>query len=457
MSQYAIIDIGSNTIRLNILDELKFCSEKLISKKLPFNFKNEINLENLVSIFKYYKSLLEQYKITKLDIIATASLRESPSQEFIKQQISNIFNQKVEILSAEQEASYTCLAVKNSLQLDNGLIIDFGGGSTELINFNNSNIDITCIKLGIRDLENLTAKQINQYLSDNLNFAQITQNHIIANSGLFRNICRMYIDYINYPINIIHGFKVKIANILKFLRIASKFSADELISEIGYLPKKNSYLRVGYEFFKLVSQYNKNTEITFVEYGLRDGFIQEKYQLQYDYQQFAEFYNLSNYVQDVDILLNLLKTAEIKLLDNIHLQQNLFIFLNCANRINKNKRAEYAFEFIISSNLPFTHEYLAIIATIIAISHCTNLELPILKKIRKTMGPNLWHEIITIGLILRYYRVLKGTNIQAFNKILEYCKEQKCFLEIKDNDLDGKNFQKILDLLNNNYSLAITN
>ena len=65
--------------------------------------------------------------------IATAAVREAQNQSEFLQQVKEVTNIDVEVLSGSSEAYYDYLAVINTLTVKDCVICDMGGGSFELV------------------------------------------------------------------------------------------------------------------------------------------------------------------------------------------------------------------------------------------------------------------------------------------------------------------------------------
>ncbi|MGM0378694.1 MAG: Ppx/GppA phosphatase family protein [Bacillota bacterium] len=150
MKKLAVIDIGSNSLRLLKADlkERRIVSREKIkrttrlgkgvdaTKKLN---KESIN-KSIDTIKFFYDNLInDNYKLIK--IIGTSALRDANnSLDFIKK-VENIAKTKVEIISGKKEAEYGFLGATFDKSKRDSFVIDIGGGSTEII-YGNKKIDI---------------------------------------------------------------------------------------------------------------------------------------------------------------------------------------------------------------------------------------------------------------------------------------------------------------------------
>ena len=140
---YGIIDLGSNTIRLSIFkydgEKLKLLSNKKEIVGLALCVENgrltEKGIEKTCEILNKYRESLENAHVKVYSVFATASLRNIKNKEEVLLEIKNRTGMEPEILFGEEEARLGFLAVKNEYPIENGIVIDIGGGSTEIVVF----------------------------------------------------------------------------------------------------------------------------------------------------------------------------------------------------------------------------------------------------------------------------------------------------------------------------------
>lgn len=137
-----VIDIGSNTIRLNVYSlnqqtfQLLFGSKEMVGliNYIEDNHLTSEGVATLVEVLNRFKTLAQQFNLTALYPFATASLRGLHNQSAL---LSSIFEQtglKIEILSGEEEGKLGILgATYHKPNLQSLAFIDIGGGSTEVV------------------------------------------------------------------------------------------------------------------------------------------------------------------------------------------------------------------------------------------------------------------------------------------------------------------------------------
>ena len=165
---YGIIDIGSNTVRLNIYrcnnDKISLVISKKESLGLVFYIKNGILMDNgiekLLTVLKEMKDSLDYLKIDNFSFFATASLRNIENSEYVIQVIKDDIGIEIDLLSGEEEGRLSFCGSIQTIKKDEGILIDLGGGSVEIVFFEDKKIqEGYSIPIG-------SLKMFNEYVSD---------------------------------------------------------------------------------------------------------------------------------------------------------------------------------------------------------------------------------------------------------------------------------------------------
>ena len=145
----AIIDIGSNALRLSVYT---IDSNAIGGIRQVYRLRYAVGLAGyadecgiisaagiaeVCAALKDFRSELAGMTISETHAFATSSLRSAPNASEIISAISRETNFDVEIISGEEEAMCGYVGVSNHTPMDNGLLVDIGGGSTEIVECRN--------------------------------------------------------------------------------------------------------------------------------------------------------------------------------------------------------------------------------------------------------------------------------------------------------------------------------
>ena len=144
MMDVIAIDLGSNTLRVLKYDCVSqkqiFVYEKVVKTADGLASSGEINYEAVARIVTALKELKEvlDFSSAQVRAVTTEAMRRASNGQEVLGQIEKETGVRFHIISGEEEAGLTLLAVKKRLKKlhyasDTFVLADIGGGSTELI------------------------------------------------------------------------------------------------------------------------------------------------------------------------------------------------------------------------------------------------------------------------------------------------------------------------------------
>jgi len=148
--KYAYIDIGTNSIRLLIVDdeiELVQCLKEVITTRIgagvdATKILSEKGMADTISGLLTFKGILDKEGVNTCKVIATSAVRDATNRKQFVDRVSQETGFEVDVISGEEEARLGFLGlIDNRRPEENVLAIDIGGGSTELILGNKKQIE----------------------------------------------------------------------------------------------------------------------------------------------------------------------------------------------------------------------------------------------------------------------------------------------------------------------------
>lgn len=141
---FAAIDLGSNSFRLHIGEYVNGSICVIKSAREPNRLAAGLNKKNVLSAEAFQKGLdalrrlreiLDAYPLSDVKVVATNTLRIATNASEFLQDAEKVIGYPIEVISGEEEARLIYLGVANVLARpeERRLVIDIGGGSTELI------------------------------------------------------------------------------------------------------------------------------------------------------------------------------------------------------------------------------------------------------------------------------------------------------------------------------------
>lgn len=251
------MDFGSNGIKLDIYQyNTKNNKIKLLTHNneispikgyIEHNNMTQKGINKVISILEDYDEILKLADVDEEYYYATASLRNINNADEVIGTIKNKTGITIHILSGEQEANVSFNAVKEEFDVNTGLFMDLGGGSCELITFENKTPLIKdSLLLGsysaylkfvksmypdeneIKEIENWT---LNKLKSTNITITSPI-NDLYSNGGSISDIRKLLI-YLNYIPEKSRTFSVgELDHILEELKDNTKEDYNKVMSVI---------------------------------------------------------------------------------------------------------------------------------------------------------------------------------------------------------------------------------
>ena len=234
MEKIAVIDLGSNTARLllvDIFDDGHFViSDQL--KEAPRigegmekdGFLKPSRIHDTIEMLKTFKKLCDANKIEKIIAVATAAVRKAKNQRSFLDEVFAATGIKLRVLTAEEEAIYVYRGVINTMDIPKGLILEIGGGSMKIVHYNRRNllnyetlpfgaITLTEMFAGMGLTPAQQAEKVEEFITESLSKIEWLseldpETQIIGVGGSFRNLCRITKIMKKYPLRTIHNYVV---------------------------------------------------------------------------------------------------------------------------------------------------------------------------------------------------------------------------------------------------------
>jgi exopolyphosphatase / guanosine-5'-triphosphate,3'-diphosphate pyrophosphatase len=387
-NKVAIIDIGSNSIRLAIYIIIGNIMYPIVNEKVICGLADHIDetgILNINGVEKANEAIAKFVRVSHIAevetiyAIATSATRDALDGKDFVNNIEKKLNIKVRILSGEEEAYYTSLGIIAAGFKDDGIVIDLGGGSLEI-----SLIDKGVIKhnisypLGTLRLKNMAAEKgfekTKSYILEILSNDFVLKNHpninLYAIGGSLRAIAREEIEYNEYPIKITHNYNVDGNITYKFAKDLSNYSSDNIQELFADDPIRAATVKYAALILSTIIEVAKSDNITFSTYGVREGFLYNMFtdeqknldQFNISCEQLADFYSLDlNYGRELfNWCLQISQTLNI----NTKIVFAAAILSECARLCYPAYRSNMAYNMILSAeSLAMTHKERLLIAS----------------------------------------------------------------------------------------------
>ena len=260
MVAVAAIDCGSNSTRLLIADVQEGKLQNLYKQHVVTRLSDNVDTTNVISedskkrfikVLRKYIRKIEEYDIQEVFCIGTAVFRNSNNSNEVIEEVKKRLNLEIRMISGEEEGILTGLGVQSSFEkLENYLIVDIGGQSTELIFDIDKKLNIKSENIGVVSLsenylqdnpvkENEENRAI-EYFNQIFDYVDFHDRELIGVSGTFTSLGSIFLNQRNYDENEIDKTTITQNSVDNIYRKLKSLSVPQIMSNYPNLDPKRA-------------------------------------------------------------------------------------------------------------------------------------------------------------------------------------------------------------------------
>ncbi|AGJ02075.1 Ppx/GppA phosphatase family protein [Rickettsia prowazekii] len=451
----AIIDIGSNALRAVVYESDELGAPEIFNYKFRNYLTNLLNLDNLDVKHQTYLSIqylihvFTKLSVTNIRCVATAILRGHPKADEFKTIIKKRFNIDIEIISGEREAYLTAAGLISGISDAFGIVADLGGGSLELAHIYNKNVGkLKSLPLGTKIIANSNFSDvglITKMLEEEFGVAHYPNLYLIG--GALRLMSRIYMESINYPLKNLHNFEI---NRVEFELYLEKLSQIDKLKLSYYEQKAINYNAV--LVIKAMIKVFSPEKIIISNYGLKEGVRFDSlpyHETEKDiiYERVKRLVNFDRNICKIEKYIEALQYLLINSDATTLIIIELAIMLAQYNKnIDKTLRANFVSEFILSSDIPFSHRQRLMLGIALTVTYTAKTDMQINKIAKKMISKSDYYNSHIIGYYIKIAREIDGPEFQEPSFSIKL-KDDK-FLQINASSILPKQvFDKVCERL----------
>lgn len=288
------IDIGTNTVRLIVADIVDGKIKSIIHQNrsvtrlgedlIKTGYLKDTAIERTLKVVEQFYREAVSYNVERIKCCATSAVRESSNGDLFL----NHLKEKgviVEVIDGELEGELTCRGVFAGLNVKGySLIVDIGGGSTELIYTDGSEVKTsTSYKIGvvkladIFDFKGVCDKELfnraTDYIDDifkEYNFPSLLDN-FIATAGTPTTLAAIDLGLVSYDYRKVNGYEMDKTRIVEILSRISSIPFEERKGIAGLeAGREDLIIPGGLILLYLMNKAGKDKVIV-SDFGLREG------------------------------------------------------------------------------------------------------------------------------------------------------------------------------------------
>ena len=292
-SSVAVIDIGSNSVRLVVYESLSRSLVSVFNEKALCGLGREVQSTGLLApdavakaltSLRRFRALCRIQKVGRVYAIATAACRDATNgPEFIAK-AERICGVPISILSGPREAKLSALGVISGIHNPDGIVGDLGGGSLELIDVRGnrvrSGVTLPLGSLALADASHKSLKRAENIVRNAITGVDLLKGGrnrtFYAVGGTWRALARIHIVQSGYPLKVMHGYSIPAADALDFALRLRRLAATNRLADIEVVSDaRRPLLTYAALVLEHVIRAARPKTIVFSTFGVREGLFYE--------------------------------------------------------------------------------------------------------------------------------------------------------------------------------------
>ncbi len=289
----AVIDIGSNSVRLVVYDGAKRAPLPVFNEKVICGLGSDLDDTGLMSqgsidlavhCLHRFLALTESMGVRRVQAVATAAVRDALNGAAFVDRLKSECGLEVKVLGGGQEAVLSGYGVLSAIPDAAGVMGDLGGGSVELVRLSEGRLHQRASS-PIGALRGLSAGKLGEEASDRFIDMHLSQigwlneakgQSFYAVGGAWRSLARIHMDQVRYPIHVIHQYALSALEAHDFARFVGNLSRTTLEGVQGLSRQRIDFVPYAARLLERFIGETGVERVVFCAYGLREGCLYDR-------------------------------------------------------------------------------------------------------------------------------------------------------------------------------------
>ncbi|HUD89505.1 MAG TPA: exopolyphosphatase [Xanthobacteraceae bacterium] len=286
----AVIDIGSNSVRLVVYEGLTRSPTELFNEKALCGLGREVQttgllaadaIEHALATLKRFRSLCDRMGVKKTLAIATAACRDAKNGRGFIALAERTLKTEIDIVSGSREADLTALGVISGVHRADGIVGDLGGGSLELVDVRGTRARHGLTRplggLALADISSKSLKKAEKFVRRTLGGLAMLKacedRSFYAVGGTWRSLARLHMWQTGYPLHVMHGYAIPADEALEFARLVHRVDVDTLSNIEVVANARRPLLPYSALVLEYILRVGKPRQVVFSALGVREGLL----------------------------------------------------------------------------------------------------------------------------------------------------------------------------------------
>ncbi|MCD7061141.1 Ppx/GppA family phosphatase [Pelagibacterium xiamenense] len=286
----AVLDIGSNSVRLVVYERLARALTVLYNEKSASGLgrgvaaTGKLSDDSMARALKAIRRFAMVCKLTEVgDIhaIATSATREAENGPDFVRSVEEVIGVPVRVLSGAEEAHYAALGLVAGMPAFDGVIGDLGGGSLELAAVSGredhmgETHELGAIRL--QDDSDMTPERAVEIARERLTRSKVLKSgrhtSFGAVGGTWRALARLHQARTKYPLHMVQDYTVPSKDMLELCDLLTKDDKKPVAGMDIVSRARKGLLPYGAAVLAEVLRAGEFEEVVFSALGVREGYL----------------------------------------------------------------------------------------------------------------------------------------------------------------------------------------
>jgi exopolyphosphatase/guanosine-5'-triphosphate,3'-diphosphate pyrophosphatase len=286
----AVIDIGSNSVRLVVYEGLTRSPTPIFNEKTLCGLGREVQSTGLLATdavlraltaLRRFRGLCDVLRVSRLWVLATAACREASNGPAFIAEAERICGARIDVLSGKHEAELSALGVVSGIHRPDGIVGDLGGGSLELVDVHGARlrrgVTLPLGGLALQDASARSIKRAEKIVRKTLANVPVLEagarRTFYAIGGTWRALARLHMWQMGYPLHVTHYYAIPAKETFEFSRLVHRVDT-EMLSRIEVVSDaRRPLLAYGALVLEHLVRAAKPKQIVFSALGVREGLL----------------------------------------------------------------------------------------------------------------------------------------------------------------------------------------
>ncbi len=289
----AIVDIGSNSVRLVAYERLSRAPTPIFNEKVLCGLGRGVAttgllgteaMERALSALRSFRLLCRNLGVAEVHVLATAAARDARNGPAFLEAATAAVGAGIELIGGTREAELSALGVSSGFHRADGVVGDMGGGSLELIDVRRLSlgrgVSLPLGGLALLDASKGSPKRAARIARDHLAkgapMRVLEGRTFYAVGGTWRALAKLHMASRNYPLNVMHGYSIPATEAVELGALVERADAENLGGIAAVAAARRPLLAYGAAVLDEIIRLGRPRDVVISAMGVREGLLFER-------------------------------------------------------------------------------------------------------------------------------------------------------------------------------------